>query len=137
MKSEYEIRRQLEEVYRRRLSNRVERYTCCMCRNCVNGISRDFDLGDFGSVSKWECKDGRKCGEKCGFECKWSVSDIEARMIKDISDPSTCGAKEPKIAMLMWVLHGQPASSSQEPEREEKPSGSWISRFFRRICGRG
>lgn len=136
MKSECEIRRQLEEVYHRRLSNRVERYTCRMCRNCVNGISRDFDLGDFGSVSKWECKDGRKCSETCGFECKRSVSDIEARMIKDISDPSTCGAKEPKIAMLMWVLHGHPASTAGEVEKA-RPSGGWISRFFRRICGRG
>jgi hypothetical protein len=26
-------------------------------------------------------------------------------MINDISNPATCGAKEPKIAMLMWVLH--------------------------------
>lgn len=26
-------------------------------------------------------------------------------MLDDIRDPAVCGAKEPKIAALLWVLH--------------------------------
>ena len=106
MKSEAEIRKRLEDVYRHRLGIRVSRCTSRMCRNCVHGMCREFDLGEFGSVGKWVCRDGHDCGASCGFECKTSEEEIEDAMIREISDPSICGAKEPKIAMLMWVLHG-------------------------------
>ena len=78
MKDENEIKRQLEELYNHRLQSRIE----------------------------WECKDGRGCGAGGGFECRNTVQEIEDEMFADISDPAICGAKEPKIAMLLWVLHG-------------------------------
>lgn len=105
MKSESEIRRQLEEVYQHRLAIRLDRYTKPMCRNCVNGVNRDFDLGDFGVLSRWECKNGLKCCDGCGFGCKWTPEQIEEKLLEEISDPAICGAKEPKIAALLWVLH--------------------------------
>jgi len=33
------------------------------------------------------------------------MQEIEDEMFSDISDPAICGAKEPKIAMLLWMLH--------------------------------
>ena len=140
MKSEGEIRRQLEEVYGHRLSIRIERYTKPCCRNCVRGVSREFDLGDFGTISKWGCRDERKCGDGCGFECRWTPEQIESRMLEDISDPSVCGTKEPKIAALLWVLHkggecgygGDEKSSSGLPD---SVSDGAFSSFWQRIRG--
>ena len=112
MKSEHEIKRQLEEVYNHRLQLRMERKTKPMCRNCRFGICREFDLGDFGTMTKWECKDGRSCGAGCGVECGSTAQEIEDEVFADISDPAICGAKEPKIAMLLWVLHNSRKNES-------------------------
>jgi hypothetical protein len=105
MKSELEIRKQLEEVYEHRLLLRVERKMRKICRNCKFGINKEFDLGDFGTMARWECRYGKNCFSCTDFICVNTQEDIEKEMIEDISDPSICGAKEPKIAMLLWVLH--------------------------------
>lgn len=132
MKSEQEIRRQLEEVYSHRLSIRVDRYTRQMCRNCINGVNREFDLGDFGTMSRWECRDEKKCCDGCGFKCRWTIEDIENKLIEDISDPAVCGAKEPKIAMLLWVLHkGNDKVKKNGDGNEQK---NWPT-FWQRIRG--
>ena len=135
MKSEDEVRSQLEQVYRHRLSIRVDRYTKPMCRNCVNGISREFDLGDFGTISRWECRDSRKCCDGCGFRCRWTEEDIENKMIEDISDPAVCGAKEPKIAMLLWVLHKGGGVKGGYGETPVSPSESGGETFWQKIRG--
>ena len=40
------------------------------------------------------------------------MQEIEDEMFADISDPAICGAKEPKIAMLLWVLHNSRKNES-------------------------
>ena len=127
MKSESEIKKQLEEVYEYRLKLRVDRKTKRMCRNCKHGVQREFDLGDFGTMSRWECRDCKSCNDQCGFECRFTPEDIEHEMLDEISDPSVCGAKEPKIAMLMWVLHG---GDKDAKNGDEKPS---LFERFKRI----
>lgn len=122
MKSEEEVKRQLEDVYEHRLQLRIDRKMKRMCRNCKRGLCKEFDLGDFGTMTKWECKDGRNCGEYCGFECNSDVKSIEDEMLADISDPAICGAKEPKIAMLLWVLHNRKESEKQEAKEESSSS---------------
>ena len=129
MKSESEIKKQLEEAYEYRLRLRIDRKTKRMCRNCKHGVQREFDLGDFGTMSRWECRDCRQCGEQCGFECRFTPESIEHEMIEEISDPSICGAKEPKIAVLMWVLHGGDRNDSQKKE-DGRPE-SFLSRLKR------
>jgi len=137
MKKEEEIKRQLEEVYEHRLRLRVDRKTKRMCRNCKLGICKEFDLGDFGTMTKWECKDGKNCGEYCGFDCRNTVKEIEDEMFSDISDPAICGAKEPKIAMLLWVLHGKKdAPEGEQPKKNERldePSSQSRVSFWDRI----
>jgi len=123
MKSEEEVRKQLETLYERRLALRIERKTKRGCRNCVRGVCREFDLGDFGTMSRWECPDGlRPESERCGFQCRNTAEEIEREMLSDIADPSICGAKEQKIAMLMWVLHdgdgGSRGASAPKPGAE-------------------
>ena len=146
MKSEEEIKKQLEDTYEHRLKLRVERKMKQMCRNCKHGIEKEFDLGCFGSISKWECKDGKNCGDYCGFECKYTLKDIEDEMYADISDPAKCGAKEPKIAMLIWVLRDSkgvkneevteaPAEPVEEAKEEESSSGrpSFFEKLMKKI----
>lgn len=117
MKSESEVKDQLKEVYEHRLNLRISRMTKRGCRNCVYGKESSFDLGEFGTVTKYTCGLGMDFGDNCKFECKFNEDNIEEAMINDISDPSICGAKEPKIAALLWVLHN--AKNRIEKEREE------------------
>ncbi len=136
MKNESEIRKQLEELYARRLALRIDRKTKRGCRNCTRGICREFDLGDFGTMSRWECSDGlRMESEQCRFECKNTPEEIEREMLSDIADPSICGAKEQKIAMLMWVLHGGDAAGgsgdSSSSSAEEDGIFSKLWRIFK------
>ena len=133
MKTEEEIKKQLEEVYEHRLRLRIDRRMKRLCRNCKCGISKEFDLGDFGTMTKWECKDGKNCGEYCGFECRCSVKEIEDEMFADISDPAICGAKEPKIAMLLWVLHNRKDGSFEEKPVEKKEEDAQRVSLWERI----
>ena len=132
MKKQYDIRRQLQEVYAHRLSLRIQRKMKKNCRNCKNGIHRQFDLGDFGTMNRWECKNGNVFQTCDTFECANNPQDIEKEMILDISDPSTCGAKEPKIAMLLWVLHD--THNNEEAKKEEKVDAQSKS-FFEKLKG--
>ena len=126
MKSELEIRKQLEEVYDHRLFLRFERKMRKICRNCNHGINREFDLGDFGTMNRWECKDGKNCYNCTNFICINTQEEIEKEMLEDIADPAICGAKEPKIAMLLWVLHDTKKEKKQESDNvEESSSGLW------------
>ncbi len=38
------------------------------------------------------------------FSCKYTKELINLEFKKDVSDPAICGNKEPKIAVLIWVL---------------------------------
>ena len=116
MKNEKEIKKQLEDVYEYRFALRLERKTKRNCRNCVWGVENTFDIGEFGKVSKWECKQSQKFSDKCTFKCKYTNEDIEKEMMEDISDPSICGAKEPKIAALLWVLHDGKQSKDKQTD---------------------
>lgn len=131
MKTENEIKKQLEEAYEHRLQLRIERKTKKTCRNCKNSCSRDFDLGDFGTMTKWECKNGKTCGANCGFVCMHSTKDIEDEMLADLSDSSVCGAKEPKIATLLWVLkNGEGGAGNDDEGDSDKSFWSKIKDIF-------
>lgn len=123
MKSEEEIRKQLEQVYQHRLLLRIQRKMKKTCRNCKFGINKEFDLGDFGTMNRWQCKDGKNCYSCSDFVCINTQQEIQKEMLKDISDPSICGAKQPKIAMLLWVLH---EGIKNEKNKDNKSScGLW------------
>ena len=104
MKSKAQIQKELEQLYRHRFLLRYARKTKPCCKNCKKSHVDYFDLGEFGKHEKYTCSlhDGNI---NCQFECKWTEKDIEKEMLNDICNPSVCGAKEPKIAALLWVLH--------------------------------
>ncbi len=87
---------------------RLERKLKNCCRNCARRQDKEFDLGDFGKTVWYVCgrgyeypKDGGGCP---GFECASTEEGIRDELLRDIGDPAVCGAKEPKIAALLWVL---------------------------------
>ena len=127
MKTEKEIKKQLEQIYNHRLNLRMQRKLKPCCRNCKHGITQEYDLGDFGLMKKWQCKDDKKYCENCGFECLYTAEEIQEQMIKDISDPAICGAKEPKIAVLLWILH------NPEKTKTENKNSSGILNFIKGI----
>lgn len=105
MKSEQEIREQLKSTYEYRLSLRIERKEKPICKNCKEGLCEEIDLGEFGIQKKFFCKKGLNNKNCKSFKCKYTREEIENEMIEDIKDPSICGCKEPKIAVLLWTLH--------------------------------
>lgn len=135
MKTEQEIKKQLEEIYNHRLSLRIERKLKPTCKNCKHGCKKMIDLGSFGLSEYWDCTK-----DNCDFECKYTQDFIEQEMINDISDPSICGAKEPKIAALLWVLHDGKKEEEEIKEQKGKvffeESKEESKTFWQRIFGK-
>ena len=107
MKTEREIKSELERLFNHRLRLRLERKLGHRCRNCVHSVETVHDLGDFGRQPCHTCSLGRaRCtsGQCEMFECINTEASIRQELLDDISDPAVCGAKEPKIAALLWVL---------------------------------
>lgn len=60
-------------------------------------------------------------------------------MLDDVKDPAVCGAKEPKIASLLWVLHDDPEDENEiiedvsESEQKQCKKGimSWLGQLFK------
>lgn len=108
MKSEAKIRQELERQYLHRLQLRFDRKLKPCCRNCRKAVCSSVDLGIFGHQKVFCCKDGlsespeRECDL---FDAVYTKKSIEEEMLSEIRDPAVCGAKEPKIAALLWVLH--------------------------------
>lgn len=118
MKTEEEIRKQLEEVYQHRFLLRCERKLKKCCKNCKFSVETTIDLGEFGKQSKYVCKHEGDCD----FKPKFTSKEIEKEMIEDIANPSVCGAKEPKLAALLWVLHENRGNQKSIDTVERKPS---------------
>lgn len=106
MKDINTIKKELEKQYLYRLQLRLDRKLKNCCKNCKRGSEREFDLGEFGIHTKFVCKEGFEASFPCeNFEPLHTNKSIEENLLSDIRDPAICGAKEPKIAALLWVLH--------------------------------
>jgi len=130
MKSESEVKKQLEDVYEHRFLLRIERKTKRCCRNCKNVKETIFDFGEFGKLPKLECIKNQKFSEHCDYNCKYTHDSIEKEMIDDISDPSICGAKEPKIAALLWVLHGGKQLEDKQHITDKQENKSFVQKVL-------
>lgn len=107
MKNHAEVKQELEKQYLHRLQLRIDRKMKNCCRNCKGSRCISVNLGEFGTQNKYICNAGL---ENRQFDCTkfdpiYNQTTIEQELLNDIKDPSVCGAKEPKIAALLWVLH--------------------------------
>ena len=117
MKTEEQIKEKLEKVVQKRLEQRLEKYLNKHYRNCkynlqknVDGKEHCFCTNTSSAIVKNElisiCENAETC-ENCNlYECKHTEQSIRNKFIDEISSPSICGVKEPKIAVLLWVLTG-------------------------------
>lgn len=108
MKDQETIKRELENQYLHRLQLRLDRKLKNCCKNCKHGKEQEFNLGEFGIHTKFVCKEDMDMSFPCtNFEPAHTAKSIEESLLSDIRDPAVCGAKEPKIAALLWVLHDE------------------------------
>lgn len=139
MKTREEIVEELERQYAYRLNLRCDRYTRNECRNCTSKVARPYDLGEFGVHTHYGCAAGKtyRKGGCPDFKCGYSRADIEERFLEELRDPAVCGAKEPKIAALLWVLHDDtPAKEqAQSPAVDDTKTIDGIFGAIRRLFG--
>lgn len=117
MKTEEQIKEKLEKVVQKRLDQRFEKYLNKHYRNCKYNLQKNIDgkehcfcTNTSSTIVKNElisiCENAETC-ESCNlYECKHTEQSIRNKFIDEISSPSVCGVKEPKIAVLLWVLTG-------------------------------
>jgi len=120
MRKESEVKEKFDEIYlremRKKLSDYLTRsYVNCkfntrfrvkgngmvgFCQNpvvCISAGKPIFVCSDDGVSKKCEC-----------FECKNEERSVEREFIEEISSPSLCGQKYPKLAVLLWFLQKMP-----------------------------
>ena len=79
------------------------------------------------------------------FSCKTTEEEVEREFLKDLSDPCVCGIKEPKLAVLIWVLREDEEEMAEENEVEKtKEAGIyreypthgfvyWVKRIYKKF----
>jgi len=137
MKKLKEIKDKLHETYQNRLKIRLKKFLSKYYRNCkYNKKHGNFYI----CVNKKVCEhfvcvcDKNSSFLTCKeYECKNNEKDITEKFRKDVADPKICGQVEPKIAVLLWVMHQdkqiEEQTFNEEPIVEKKPK-SWIKRWF-------
>ena len=115
MKERSKIKEELERQYLHRLQLRLDRKLKNCCKNCKRGEEKEFNLGEFGIHSKFICKDHMNVGFPCPyFEALHSKETVEHELLEDLKKPAIAGAKEPKIAALLWVLHDDEKTTKEQ-----------------------
>ena len=139
MKTEEQIKEKLEKVVQKRLEQRLEKYLSKNYRNCKYNLQKEIDGNEhcfctniFSPIVKNElisiCENN-DCCENCKlYDCKHTEESVRDCFINDISNPSVCGIKEPKIAVLLWVLRGD-KSNKENDLIEEKENNSGLGVF--------
>ncbi len=132
MKTREEIIEELKRQYAYRLNLRCERYLRNECRNCTHKVERAYNMGEFGIHTHYDCAAGHtyRKGGCPEFECGYNRAEIEGRFLAELHDPAICGAKEPKIAALLWVLHVDPAEEATGTEVADGGFFGAIKRLF-------
>jgi len=140
MRNKKEIEDCLTELYVKRLSLRFKKYLHRSHFNCIynercsltNGLSghkvgccRNSKISQNDKI--FICNDEQQAVKCKYYICSNSKEDIERQFKKDISDPKICGQKEPKIAVLLWVLY----DSEKIPIKIEKKG--WFTNLCKKL----
>lgn len=141
MKTIDQVKEELGRQFEKRLKLRKDRKLKKTCRNCKIHKEIEIDLGDFGKQTRYICSEQYDSNNQdCRFfKSLYSEEMIKNEMLNDIKDPAICGAKEPKIAALLWVLHEDDNlkkdmnSSDVNTEEDKNTRGifSWLGSLFK------
>ena len=141
MKTEEQIKQKIEQLFQKRLEQRFEKYLSKNYRNCLYNFSREiggeehFFCANVYNPSVKEniihlCEGNENCKQCKYYVCKHTRESVREQMIEDISSPSVCGVKEPKLAVLLWVL-------KEDIENVEEDKKSVLCSFFKKLFRRG
>jgi len=128
MRSDKEIKQKLNEMYNKELLKKQDKFLTSGYLNCqYNKRIHVKDAGKVGfcnnekitsSVQKnvFICNDDKVVSKCTQYKCKNSKGSIEKEFKREISVPAICGQRYPKIAILMWCLHGRDEFTKDEIE---------------------
>ena len=118
MRSYDEVEKRYQEMYDKYYQKMYEEYTSRQAINCshnvkthVKGVGRVGYCNHPKAVEKRGrhkvvCE-GCKLAKDCiAFTCKNSDEAIDTEFQKIVDSPARCGDKFPKLAILIWMLHG-------------------------------
>lgn len=131
MQLKSEIQARLWHLYNERLRLRFKKYLARYYRNCQFNVKAGKDeICVCTNVANSSLDRIFICGmEQCSacqlYKCKYTKDKIEEYFLKDISNPTICGQKEPKIAVLMWVLQGEDSLNGKIVKSKQP----WYRRF--------
>lgn len=106
-----QIKSQLEYYLNKRLNYRIEQklkkhFSNCKYSECFNRFYICNHKNKLRKNSYIICSQ-QKCNNCELYDSKYTIKDrqiIQNQFYKDINDPAICGNKQPKIAVLLWVL---------------------------------
>ena len=105
------IKQQLKTYINKRKHYRIEQklkkhFSNCQYSQCLNRFYICTHKQKLKKDSYVICTDDR-CNNCHLYNPKYTIKDkqiIQEEFYRDINDPSICGNKEPKIAVLLWVI---------------------------------
>ena len=146
MKTEEQIKQKIEQLFQKRLDQRKEKYLGKHYRNCLYNFSKEIDGIEHFFCANVEnpevkseiiflCENSETCQKCNNYVCKHTEESVKLEMMNDISDPSVCGVKEPKLAVLLWVLRDENNEEAKKEIKEEKKNSAFG--FLKQIFFRG
>ena len=115
MKQEEEVLAKFGTLRQKRLSQRIQRFSCKSPINCV--YNRQLRLKGNGKCGTCDCEDRKSiegrifvCNEdetaiSCPyFECKNTADAIGQDFEDVLCSPARCGNEYPKLAIMIWFL---------------------------------
>lgn len=98
MKTQKEIKNKLWDLYEHRLNVRYKNLLKVKPKNCIN--CKIINKTNICQLTTEECN--KTCSK---FKLLNNRDNIKIQFDAEIKDPKICGCKEPKIAILLWILH--------------------------------
>lgn len=134
MKTEEQIKTKIEQLFQKRLEQRFEKFLSKNNRNCLYNFSKEIDNKEHYFCTNTQnpnvkegiislCETSEFCKKCKYYVCKNTKESVREQFLADIVDPSVCGIKEPKLAVLLWVLK----------DKDNDAKESFICSFFKRI----
>lgn len=142
MKTEKEIMNKANELYESFLQKKLENYLTCSNNNCIyNKRHRVRGYGKVGfcinqkllkdkNQPVYVCNDLEVAKSCSYYECAYNEETVKELYKKELSTPSICGQKYPKLAVLLWVLQDD---SDNEKETFQPKLNTRYERFIKSI----
>lgn len=120
MRTEDEVIDKLKEVWHKELNKRKREYLSCGYQNCAynirckvkgNGSIRfcsNSNITDIKNKNIFVCNQDEIAKECKYYKCKNTEEQILEDFRDEIGNPSVCGQKYPKLAVLLWFLQKNP-----------------------------